>query len=156
MENDNINKEEALAGLSDIGKINQQAKAAYRGPTWLAVLITLTFSIYVFACCMGNISEVWDSLENIFALTFIGFFLLQYYLVNKTGVKPRMIPTTFKGRLICMSMLISIFTIVFGGEALTSDGYPIAAYISAILTGLIMGYILYKYPSLDVIDTGIK
>lgn len=150
--NKNISKEHALSVLDDLRNINERAKTECRSPIWVNVLAVICFTLYVFANYMREISEFWYPVEIPFLLALLLSIFLQYYLVVKSGVKPRMFPTTTKGRLIWPGRVALLIAISFSGPRITNEGYPIATYVLATLTAVLASWFVYKYPSVDVID----
>ena len=147
-EKETISKEEASATLKSVDLTKHDAIKSFRIPLILITLISLSYSLIVFSWGMAEGGNMWALGMYIGAASFGIFVALYLYTFRLLGIKVSVLPRT-KERIKSELVLLLIFSVILilGRQFRVYEGFEYAPHVAALISGVYMVYLLYKYPT---------
>jgi len=147
-EKETISKEEAAATLKSVDLTKRDAIKSFRIPLILITLISLSYSLIVFSWGMAEGGNMWALGMYIGAASFGIFVALYLYTFRLLGIKVSILPRT-KERIKSELVLLLIFAVILilGRQFRVYEGFEYAPHVAALISGVYMVYLLYKYPT---------
>lgn len=146
-EKENVSKSEAAELLQSVESAKCNATALFRMPITLIILISLSGALTVFSWGMTEHENIWMLGMYVGWISFAIFTALGYYTHHLLGVKVNIfINTKNKVKSTLVSAVLFLFIYV-GGRELRLLGFEFAPHIAGLMAGVLLGYLLYKYPT---------
>ena len=147
-EKETISKAEAAATLKSVDLTKRDAIKSFRIPLVLITLISLSYSLIVFSWGMTEHDNLWALGMYIGAASFGIFVAFYLYTFRLLGIKVNILPRS-KERIKSELVLLLIFAVILilGRQFRVYEGFEYAPHIAALISGVYMVYLLYKYPT---------
>ena len=150
-EQETITKEEAAATLRSVESTKRDAKNLYRQPLLLIIVSGLSYALIVFSWGMTEHENLWALGMYIGGCGFFLSMALSVYTSRVLGIKLRHLPKTKDG-IIFFLMHMGIFALlVSGGRLVRLAGFEFGPHIAALISGILVGYLLYEHPSVEYV-----
>ena len=150
-EQETINKEEAAATLRSVESTKRDANNLYRQPLLLIVFSGLCYALIVFGFGMTEHENQWALGMYIGGCGLFLAMALSVYTSRVLGIKLRHLPKTKDG-IIFFLMQMGIFALlVSAGRLVRLAGFEFGPHIAALISGILVGYLLYEHPSVEYV-----
>ena len=143
---ENMRSEEAEESLQSIDDTRREVTGTHRAPLAVIGFGGFTYALIVFGWGMSEHENLWALAMYIGGAGFFLTMALYYYTFRIMGIKLRVLPGT-KSRAIFEFMQVIFFTaILVGGRELRLAGFDYAPHVAALIAGVLICRLLYKYP----------
>ena len=146
-----ITKEEAAATLRSIESTTRDAQDRYRQPLLLIIFSGLSYALFVFSWGMTEHENLWALGMYIGGCGFFLSMALSVYTSRVLGIKLRHLPKTKDGIIFFLVQMGIFALLVSGGRLVRLAGFEFGPHIAALISGILVGYLLYEHPSVEYV-----
>ena len=150
-EQETITKEEAAATLRSVESTKRDAKNLYRQPLLLIIVSGLSYALIVFSWGMTEHENLWALGMYIGGCGFFLSMALSVYTSRVLGIKLRHLPKTKDGIIFFLVHMGIFALLVSGGRLVRLAGFEFGPHIAALISGILVGYLLYEHPSVEYV-----
>ena len=150
-EQETINKEEAAATLRSVESTKRDAQGLYRQPLLLIIFSGLSYALFVFSWGMTEHENLWALGMYIGGGGFLLSLALSVYTSRVLGIKLRHLPKTKDGIIFFLVQMGIFALLVSGGRLVRFAGFEFGPHIAALISGILVGYLLYEHPSVEYV-----
>lgn len=147
-EKETLSKEQASALLESVDSTKRDAVTSFRIPLILITFISLSCSLVVFSWGMTEHDNLWALGMYIGSASCAICVAFYSYTFRLLGIKVNILPRSkewIKSGLVLL--LIFAVILILGRQFRVYEGFEYAPHIAALVAGILVGYLLYKYPS---------
>ena len=142
-------KVEAQAALESLDSFEQRNQLYFRPPLWFNFIISLLMGIQVY--CMVLNETGFNTIHVIglsasFATVLLGVGWV--YILRKRGIKPKIIPAQFSGKIVMIGLLANMVVTAGVGLVLYTAGFSWAPFAAAAIASAFWAYCMHKFPFL--------
>ena len=150
-EQETITKEEAAATLRSVESTKRDAKNLYRQPLLLIIFSGLSYALIVFSWGMTEHENLWALGMYIGGCGFFLSMTLSVYTSRVLGIKLSLFPKTKEGIIFFLVQMVIFALLVSGGRLVRLSGFEFGPHVAALISGILVGYLLYKHPSVEYV-----
>ena len=152
---------EAQSALESLNKIGNETISSLRPPLWLITMISLLCGIFTFSFAVAEHENSWALGMWLSGISVALLVLFAKYSERLLGVRGPFLPTSGSGKVFLALQALFFAVVMFVGREATVSGrpetrlegafpiadLPLAPYIAAVIVGLSVAYLTYKYPT---------
>lgn len=150
-EQETITKEEAAATLRSVESTKRDANNLYRQPLLLIIVSGLSYALIVFSWGMTEHENLWALGMYIGGCGFFLSMALSVYTSRVLGIKLSLFPKTKEGIIFFFVQMVIFALLVSGGRLVRLSGFEFGPHVAALISGILVGYILCKHPSVEYV-----
>ena len=152
---------EAQSALESLNKIGNETISSLRPPLWLITMISLLCGIFTFSFAVTEGENHWALGMWLSGISLVLLVLFARYSARLLGVRGLLLPPSGSGKVFLALQALFFAVVMFVGREATVSGrpeirlegdfpiadLPLAPYIAAVIVGLSVAYLTYKYPT---------
>ena len=141
-----LTKVEAQATLESLHSFERSSQLYFRPPLWFNFIISLLMGIQVY--CMALNETEFNTVKVIglsasFASALLG--VAWVYILRKKGIKPKIIPAQFSGKIVMFGLLANMVVTSGVGLVLYNAGFSWAPFAAAAIASTVWAYCMQKF-----------
>jgi len=137
---------DAAQALESIVTTQQQITTNYRPPLLLTIFASLSYALIVFSWGMTEHENLWALGMYGGAIALFISLALNIYTLRIMGVKPNILPKNKTDIKFHIAQAAIFGMLIIAGREIRLIGFEFAPHLAAVVSGILFGYLLYKYP----------